>query len=104
MPAIHLIERMGHIRRIDKARNEWASGYWALSRETAARLEGGGIYFHECQSGASFFGGEIVSYFVQREDSHAGKIVYLLRADLAFKGVTTGREGWRNEMKIVWDV
>jgi hypothetical protein len=40
MPAIHLVERLNNVSRIDRDRNEWESGYWVVSEETAQRLVG----------------------------------------------------------------
>ena len=46
MPAIHLVERSDHVRKTDRTSNEWESGYWPLSEETAATLVGGSLLLH----------------------------------------------------------
>ena len=65
MAAIHLIERLGKVQRVDKDANEWESGHWVLAEATARRLVGGQIYLHDGQERPSRFGGDIVSYRVQ---------------------------------------
>jgi hypothetical protein len=102
MPAIHLIERLGNVHCVDKETNEWESGYWAISVETAERLQGGHIYLHQGQKEPSHFGGEVLSFYVYQSEPYVGRIVFRFRAAAEFKGVKTQRAGWSNEKKIVW--
>lgn len=101
MAAIHLIERLDNVRRIDKDRKEWESGYWAISEDTAQKLIGGDLYLHRAQNEESYFGGEILSYHVHASGPEAGRIVFRIQFDPKYKGVKTGREGWGNEKKYV---
>lgn len=103
MPAIHCIERSDNVRKTDRDKNEWESGFWALSEETAQKLVGGTIYLHKGKQQASHFGGEILSYRVEQSGPSAGCIVFTLRAALDGKGVKTDRKGWAKDQKIFWD-
>jgi hypothetical protein len=104
-PAIHFIERHGNVRLTDKAKNEWESGYWVMSKETATRLVGGFIYLHSDQAAPSHFGGKILSFYVytsEKESKRNGRYVFIFQALPERKGVKTSREGWGNEKKIIW--
>jgi hypothetical protein len=98
---IHFIERMGHMKRIDKDTATWESGWWAVAPETAAKLVGGHIYFHKAQDKPSFFGGTISAYRVETEGEWPGRIVFTFVFSPEFRGVRAGREGWGMEKKIV---
>lgn len=102
MAAIHLVERLGDLRKVDATNQEWESGFWVVGEDTAQRLVGGDIYLHEGQNEPSHFGGRIVSYRVHRGDDVDGRIVFRFRAAMEYRGVRTGRAGWGNEKKIVW--
>jgi hypothetical protein len=102
MPAVHLVERLDRVRRIDRDRMEWESGYWAMPEETAKQLVGGDLYLHRAQSEASHFGGKILSYHVEPSGPEVGKIVFQIQFGLAYRGVKAGRGGWGNEKKFVW--
>lgn len=101
MPAIHLIERLNNISRIDRDRNEWESGYWVLSEETAQRLVGGGLYLHKGQFEPSHFGGTILGYRVQKGGDLDGRVIFRFQASMGHKGLKTDRDGWGNEKKVV---
>ena len=103
MPDIHLVERLGNLRLINKEAGVWESGYWVVSEETAEKLVGGNIYLHSGQTKPSHFGGRILTYRVHQGGELDGRIVFLFRPEVLHKGVRTGREGWGNEKKIVWD-
>lgn len=104
MSSIHLIERLGNIARIDKEKNEWESGNWAVSEGTAQKLIGGNLYLHHGQDKLSHFGGKILSFRVlpETEGSLAGRIVFCFQPSMEYKNVNSGQEGWGNEKKIVW--
>ncbi|MHB0982504.1 MAG: hypothetical protein ACYC02_03880 [Thiobacillus sp.] len=102
MPTIHFVERLQNVHRVDKDKNEWESGYWVVSEDTAQRLVGGYIYLHRGQDEPSHFGGKILSFHVHPNGLEAGRIVFRFHAGLEFKGVKAGRDGWGNEKKIVW--
>lgn len=103
MAAIHLVERLNNVHRHSVNPPVWESGYWVVSEETAARLVGADLYLHSGQLVASHFGGKILGYHVQRDGSELdGRVVFRIAPTLAHKGVTTDREGWGNEKKLVW--
>lgn len=99
MPQIHRIERDSNFR---KSGDEWESGYWIVSDDTAMKLVGRAIYFHENQDKPSYFGGDITGYHTQETGVHEGKIVFHLKATSAHKNERAGRDDWGNEKKIVW--
>ena len=99
--AIHLVEKRGLIRVLDLAADEYESGFWLLGAERAQALVGGDVYFHAARADPSFFGGRVLGFRVQGDGEFAGRIVLRLRSDLEHKGVTTGRDGWSMEKKIV---
>jgi hypothetical protein len=101
MTAIHFIERAGNLNRVDAEQQEWESGYWKVSEESAQHLVGGEIYLHKSQVEPSYFGGKIISYRVQSGGPDDGRMIFRFRAAIEFKGVRTAREGWGNEKKIV---
>lgn len=106
MPAIHLIERAGNIKRLDSAQHphEYDCGYWVVAATTAERLleSDADLYLHESQSLPSYFGGRIVGFRIHHGGSEDGRIIFRFQASPQHRGVTTGREGWGNEKKIVW--
>ena len=103
MTAIHLVERLDNVRKSEKSKNEWESGYWAVDEETAQKLIGGMLYLHRTKLQASHFGGSILAYRVEQSGSHAGRVVFKLRADADCKGVKTDGKGWSKDHKIFWD-
>lgn len=100
--SIHLIEKMGHIKKLDSKSQRWESGWWALSEETADRLCGGHIYFHKSQGKPAFFGGVIENYRVETQGEWTGRIIFSFVAEAQAKGKAAGKEGWSMEKKIVW--
>lgn len=102
MPAIHFVERLENVHVVDKAANEWESGYWVVAEDTASRLIGGQIFLHRGQDKPSHFGGDILSYRVHRGDELEGRLIFRFRFNPKCKGVTTSREGWGNEKKVEW--
>ena len=104
MPAIHLIKNDRSLPRITPIRrgtNDYQSGFWALTEATARALIGGEIYFHERQTGPSFFGGIIKDAIKVEGGEYADRILFTFTSDQACKGVVTPRKGWAQEMKIV---
>jgi hypothetical protein len=101
--AIHFVERTDNVRKTDRNRNEWESGCWPVSEETAQKLIGGTIYLHRSKQQPSHFGGEILSYRVEPSDTQAPCVVFTLRADADCKGIKTDRKGWSKDLKIFWD-
>jgi len=98
---IHLIERIGNMKCIDKNIALWESGWWAVSTEKAEKLIGGRIFFHKAQDKPSFFGGKITKYRIETEGEWVGRILFSFTTGMEFKGVTTSREGWGMEKKFV---
>ena len=104
MPAIHVIKNdpsLPQIRPIQPGSDIFTSGRWVISEETAASLIGAKIYFHEAQMKPSFFGGTILSVEKIREGEAAGRFIFTFRSDLACKDITTPKDGWAQEMKLV---
>ena len=105
MPSIHFVERLNNVKKLPDAPNEWESGYWFVSEETASKLTGGKLYLHSAQNAPSHFGGEILGYRVHQDSSRLdinGRIVFRIRATHEYKNIVTGRDGWGNEKKLVW--
>ena len=104
MSSIHFVERSDNVRKADRTKNEWESGFWAVSEEQAQKLIGASIYLHRTKQQESHFGGTILSYRVEQSGPSAGTVVFTLRADADCKGVKTDRKGWSKDHKIFWDV
>ncbi|HEU4598060.1 MAG TPA: hypothetical protein VFS10_23230 [Pyrinomonadaceae bacterium] len=97
---IHLIERMGHIQKIEGRTHE--SGLWDVSPHTAQSLVGGDIYFHKKQKEPSYFGGKILGYRTHDEDDeYRGRIIFCFEYSADHRNVSAGSGGWSNEKKIV---
>ena len=103
MTAIHLLERLDNVRKSEKSRNEWESGYWSVGEETAQKLIGAMLYLHRTKLQASHFGGSILAYRVEQSGSQVGRVVFKLRADADCKGIKTDGKGWSKDHKIFWD-
>ncbi len=98
---IHLIERMGHIEKLEAGIFE--SGLWDVSPPTARSLVGGDIYFHKKQKEPSYFGGKILGYRIHGEDDeYHGRIIFRFEYSAKHRNVSAGSGGWSNEKKIVW--
>ena len=65
MTAIHFIERSDNVRKMDSRKNEWESGFWAVTEETAQKLVGATLYLHRSKHQPSHFGGRILSYRIE---------------------------------------
>jgi hypothetical protein len=102
MPSLHLVERQDNVERVTDGSGDYESRYWAVSKDTAARLVGGDIYLHRAQDKPSHFGGKILSYRVHQDGEYDGRIIFRFRASMEHKGVRTGPEKWGNEKKIDW--
>lgn len=100
MPRIHLIERAGNVHRVAGSPDEWVSGDWVISHDTAAKLVGGDLYLHSNQSEPSHFGGRIVGWHPHTKDTK--RIVFVFIASKDYKGFRTGKDGWGVEKKIDW--
>ena len=98
---IHLIERLGFITKVADSSGELESGFWKLRQTNAATLLGGDIYFHKRRVEPSYLGGRIVGVRVQPTGKYAGRIVFRFRAEARCEGVTTSKQGWGMEKKIV---
>jgi hypothetical protein len=101
--AIHLLERSDNVRKTDKSKNEWETGYWEMTEDTAQKLLGSVLYLHRGKLQAAHFGGTILGHRVEEAGPHAGRIVFKLRADADCKGVKTDGKGWSKDHKIFWD-
>ena len=105
MPALHLIQNQNDPKLLPRPEQPgadvWVSGYWSLAVATVQSLIGGWVYFHKAQAKPAFLGGELLDYRVADETPYSGRIILVFRHDPNAKGVTTGRDGWAMEMKIV---
>jgi hypothetical protein len=103
MTAIHLLERSDHVRKTDRQKNEWESGFWNVAEEQAQQLIGATLYLHRTKHQPSHFGGRILSYRVEQAGPSSGRVVFTVRAAVDCKGVNTEPKGWANDHKIFWD-
>jgi hypothetical protein len=104
MARIHFVERKNNVTRIAGTTDEWESGFWVVSEETAQGLVGGDLYLHSNQDAPSHFGGTILSHRVVDDPSRpdiCGRLIFRIRATMGHKGFQAGRAGWGNEKKIV---
>ena len=101
MPSIHLIEKIDKYNAIDNDSNEWESGVWAVSIESASKLIHGNIYLHRGQKEPSFFGGIITGFRITGSGPNE-KITFRFKQLSSHEGITTEKEGWGNEQKRVW--
>lgn len=85
MKSAHFICKNGeHITAVGHPIYE--SGFWSISNEDAAALVGGVIHFHQKKSKASYFGGEVISYSLDKD----GKIIFRIRSTDGARG-----QSWR---------
>ena len=103
MTAIHFIERTDHVRKTDKLKNEWESGFWPVTEETAQKLVGASLYLHRTKNQPSHFGGRILSYRMVETGPSAGSVVFIVRATVDCKDVKVDSKGWSKDYKILWD-
>ena len=103
MTAIHLIERTDHVRKTDKQKNEWESGFWPVPEETAQKLVGATLHLHRTKNQLSHFGGRILSYRIEQAGPSAGSVVFIVRATVDCKDVKAESKGWTKDYKILWD-
>jgi len=102
MTSIHLIEKLNKLQQVPGSQDEWESGFWAVTPQTAGRLVGGDLYLHARQLHPSHFGGVIQSFSIQPEGEDQGRVIFRFRSTPAHKGVKTSRKGWGNEKKIIF--
>lgn len=103
MTAIHFIERSDNVRKTNRLKNEWESGFWDVTEETAQKLVGGMLYLHRSRHQPSHFGGRILSYRIEQAGASAGCVVFTVRATADCKDVKTESKGWAKDHKILWD-
>ena len=103
MTAIHFIERTDNVRKTDRQKNEWESGTWPVTEETAQKLIGASLYLHRTKNQLSHFGGRILSYRMVETGPAAGSVVFIVRATVDCKDVKVDSRGWTKEYKILWD-
>ena len=96
--SIHLIERVGNFKCLDRDNWTFESGIWALSEETAMSLPGSKVYFHKFQDKPSYYGGQVIAC---RKDSESDRFFIIFKFEKACRDVYTGKEGWQMEKKLV---
>ena len=105
MALLHVIERGGYpenLVRLDRERHEWESGNWYMSSDNAHRLVGSMLYLHEAQDKRARFGGEILGVRMVIDEKGKERAVFRFKAMQEAVNVWAGRDGWSQEMKIVW--
>lgn len=103
MTAIHFIERSDNVRKTDRLKNEWESGFWDVTEESAQKLIGATLYLHRSKHQPSHFGGRILSYRIEQAGPSGGGVVFMVRAAVDCKDVKAGTKGWAKDHKIFWD-
>lgn len=103
MTAAHFIERTDNVHKTDRQKNEWESGFWPMSEETAQKLVGASLHLHRTKNQPSHFGGKILSYRIEETGPSAGRIVFIVRATVDCKDVKVDARGWAKDQKIFWD-
>ena len=103
MTAAHFIERTDNVRKTDRQKNEWESGFWPVTEETAQKLVGASLYLHRTKNQPSHFGGRILSYRIEQSGPSAGLVVFIVRATVDSKDVKVDSRGWTKDCKILWD-
>jgi hypothetical protein len=103
MTAVYLIERSDNVRKTDRSKNEWESGFWDITEESARKLVGAKLYLHRSKNKPSHFGGTILSYRIEPASPSGTGVVFTVRADAAYKDVKTEPKGWAKDHKILWD-
>jgi hypothetical protein len=97
---LHLIEKKRKMKPVSQGSSTFESGDWKIAEERAKTMIGGTVYFHETQTGPSYYGGTITGYRVILGDAaNAGKVVIIFIRDDAAIGIRTSKEGWGNEQK-----
>jgi hypothetical protein len=103
MTAIHLLERSDNVRKTDRLKNEWESGFWNVTEESAQKLVGATLYLHRSKHQPSHFGGRILSYRIEQAGPSSGCVVFTVRAAADCKDVKAEPKGWAKDHKIYWD-
>jgi hypothetical protein len=101
--AIHLIERSDNVRKTDRLKNEWETGFWPVTEEKAQKLVGATLYLHRSKHQPSHFGGKILAYRIEQAGPSAGCVVFTVRAAVDCKDVKTDAKGWTKDHKIFCD-
>jgi hypothetical protein len=104
MNVIHFLERTDNVRKTDRSKNEWESGFWDVTEENAQKLVGATLYLHRTKHQPSHFGGRILSYRLEKEGDANARVVFTVRAAADCKDVKAGPRGWAKDCKIVWEV
>jgi len=73
MKNIHLIERSAKYNRVSDTNDQWTTGTWVMSGDTAESLKGGNVYLHTKQNSPSYLGGEILDCFKDGEGRYTIK-------------------------------
>jgi hypothetical protein len=100
---IHLIARgyRNFLSQMGQDRKKWESGFWALSVDTAKKLIGGSILFHEKKSTPSYARGIILGYRIQEAGEWKGMVIFKFEFLDNHRQVWTDGKGWKQDMKIV---
>jgi len=95
---IHIVEAKNNFIKVSN--NEWESGWWKLEESQAQKLVGGDIFFHKTRQEPSYYGGRILGYRIEEDETHKGMIVFKLRHDKACRDIKTEKTGWFKAIKI----
>ena len=100
---LHLVEKGLHdenLKQVPGSSDLWDTGNWWIADKTATDLVGKNIYLHSGQLERSHLGGEVLSFKIDPVDPKR-KIFRFRRLD-ACLDVSTPKENWTNEKKVVW--
>ena len=100
---LHLVEKGLHsqnLKLVSGSPDMWDTGNWWIGDKTAADLVGKNIHLHAGQLEPSHLGGEVVSFQTYAADPKR-KVFRFRKLDNCL-GVSTPKENWTNEKKVVW--
>lgn len=98
MKDIHLIEKSARYRHVND--DEWVTGNWTMSAETAASLKGGTVFLHTAQKAPCYLGGKILE--CKEAENEDGRYVIRFRSDEDVVNTTTDNctKNWSVEMLL----
>ena len=80
---------------------KWESGFWSLPEDTAKKLIGGSILFHEKKSTPSYSSGIILDYRIQETGEWEGLVIFKFEVLDNHKRTWTDGKGWKQDIKVV---
>ena len=99
MKDIHLIEKSALYNRLPGTKDQWTTGTWAMSPETAESLQVGTVFLHTHQKGPCYLGGKILGC----ELEPTGRYTIRFEFDPDVVNITTAdrcKKNWSVEMLL----